>query len=66
MAMAEEYPWKEPTKPITRGAFFVVEGLDRAGKTTQVKKLCDALYASGRNVKALRFPGECSLTLPFL
>jgi dTMP kinase len=58
MMASEEYLWKEPTNPATRGAFIVVEGLDRAGKTTQVKKLCDALYASGQNVKALRFPGE--------
>lgn len=58
MATSEEYPWKEQTKPVTRGAFIVVEGLDRAGKTTQVKKLCDALYASGRNVRTLRFPGK--------
>jgi dTMP kinase len=58
MATTEEYPWKEPAKPVPRGAFIIVEGLDRAGKTTQVKKLCDALYASGRNVKSLRFPGE--------
>lgn len=53
-----DYPWQEPAKPIPRGAFIVVEGLDRAGKTTQVKQLCDNLYASGRNVKTMRFPGE--------
>jgi hypothetical protein len=52
------YPWKEPKNPVKRGAFIVVEGLDRAGKTTQVKKLCDELYGSGRNVKTLRFPGQ--------
>ena len=55
---ADEYPRQEPTKPVARGAFIVVEGLDRAGKTTQVKKLCDKLYASGRNIKTLRFPGK--------
>jgi dTMP kinase len=53
----DPYPWKEPTKPVSRGAFIVIEGLDRAGKTTQVKKLCDSLYAKGHNVKAIRFPG---------
>jgi dTMP kinase len=51
------YPWKEPATPIARGAFIVIEGLDRAGKTTQVKQLCDALYEAGHNVKMLRFPG---------
>lgn len=57
-ALAEEdYPWREPTTPVARGAFIVIEGLDRAGKTTQVKKLCDALYEGGHNVKTLRFPG---------
>lgn len=53
----DEYPWLEISGPHLRGAFIVIEGLDRAGKTTQVKRLCDALYASGRNVKRLRFPG---------
>jgi dTMP kinase len=52
-----EWPWKDPAKKISRGAFIVVEGLDRAGKTTQVKKLCDTLYAEGHNVKTVRFPG---------
>lgn len=35
----------------------MIEGLDRSGKTTQVKRLCDALYADGFNIKPLRFPG---------
>jgi dTMP kinase len=51
------YPWKEPATTVARGAFIVIEGLDRSGKTTQVKKLCDALYDAGHNVQALRFPG---------
>ncbi|RFU30708.1 hypothetical protein B7463_g5599, partial [Scytalidium lignicola] len=50
--------WLQPTKPITRGAFIVIEGLDRAGKTTQVKTLADELYSSGRNVKTIRFPAK--------
>jgi len=45
---------KESASP--RGAFIVIEGLDRAGKTTQVKKLNDALYERGQNVRQLRFP----------
>ncbi|KAF7942833.1 uncharacterized protein EAE97_006287 [Botrytis byssoidea] len=50
------YPYRESASPISRGSFILIEGLDRAGKTTQVKKLCDKLYASGRNVKLMRFP----------
>lgn len=53
----DPYPWKEPAQKPTRGAFIVIEGLDRAGKTTQVEKLCDRLYSEGHNVKKLRFPG---------
>ncbi|PBP20165.1 thymidylate kinase [Diplocarpon rosae] len=56
----DPYPWREPATPITRGAFIVIEGLDRAGKTTQVKKLCDRLYASGHNIKTIRFPDRTS------
>ena len=40
-----------------RGAFIVVEGLDRSGKTTQVQKLVESLSKDGHKVKALRFPG---------
>ncbi|KAF7959869.1 hypothetical protein EAE96_001473 [Botrytis aclada] len=52
----DSYPSREFANPISRGSFILIEGLDRAGKTTQVKKLCDKLYASGRNVKLMRFP----------
>lgn len=52
-----DYPYKEPLEKPNRGAFIVVEGLDRSGKTTQVKKLCDRLYSAGHNVKTIRFPG---------
>jgi hypothetical protein len=51
-----EWPWQKPAKPVARGAFIVVEGLDRAGKTTQVKNMCEKLYGHGHNVKTLRFP----------
>ncbi|KAF4120633.1 dTMP kinase [Geosmithia morbida] len=39
-----------------RGAFIVLEGLDRSGKTTQVKLLEERLRAAGRPVKTMRFP----------
>jgi len=56
--LEEEYPYREPAQKPHRGAFVVVEGLDRAGKTTQVKKLCDRLYSEGHNVQMIRFPGN--------
>lgn len=54
----DPWPWKEPVNFRQRGAFIVIEGLDRSGKTTQVKRLCDKLYSQGRNIKTLRFPGN--------
>jgi hypothetical protein len=57
------WPWQEPPKAIARGAFIVIEGLDRAGKSTQVKKLCDKLYETGHNIKTVRFPGNFILLL---
>jgi GTPase SAR1 family protein len=56
-ALSDPYPWQEPVSKPARGAFIVIEGLDRAGKTTQVKRLCDKLYAQGHNIKTIRFPG---------
>ena len=43
--------------PGPRGAFIVLEGLDRSGKTTQVKILEEQLAKAGRKVKTMRFPG---------
>jgi dTMP kinase len=68
-ASSDPYPWQEPVSKPARGAFIVIEGLDRAGKTTQVKRLCDKLYAQGHNIKAIRFPGIYQfpyVTIPFL
>ncbi|XP_030072491.1 thymidylate kinase [Microcaecilia unicolor] len=39
-----------------RGALIVLEGVDRAGKTTQCKKLVDALSQCGHFAELLRFP----------
>ncbi|XP_006637737.1 thymidylate kinase [Lepisosteus oculatus] len=39
-----------------RGAFIVLEGVDRAGKTTQCKKLVQALQESGHRAEIMRFP----------
>lgn len=40
-----------------RGALIVLEGVDRAGKSTQSRKLVEALCAAGHRAELLRFPG---------
>ncbi|KAB5531326.1 thymidylate kinase-domain-containing protein [Coniochaeta sp. 2T2.1] len=42
--------------PVARGALIVLEGLDRSGKTTQVKLLEQRFVELGRKVKVMRFP----------
>ncbi|KPP77373.1 thymidylate kinase-like [Scleropages formosus] len=39
-----------------RGALIILEGVDRAGKTTQCTKLVQALRARGRAAEMMRFP----------
>ncbi|XP_070688508.1 thymidylate kinase [Pempheris klunzingeri] len=39
-----------------RGALIVLEGVDKAGKTTQCRKLVQALQLSGRPAEMMRFP----------
>ncbi|KAK4097559.1 hypothetical protein N658DRAFT_510260 [Parathielavia hyrcaniae] len=41
---------------VPRGALVVLEGLDRSGKTTQVKLLEQRFVELGRKVKVMRFP----------
>jgi dTMP kinase len=48
----------ETTGVKGRGAFIVVEGLDRSGKTTQTKRIESALLSEGYKVKLRRFPGN--------
>ncbi|KAL9602553.1 MAG: hypothetical protein Q9179_002504 [Wetmoreana sp. 5 TL-2023] len=43
-----------PVRP--RGALIVIEGLDRAGKSTQCQKLFEYFQQQGRAVKRMRFP----------
>lgn len=45
-----------------RGAFIVLEGLDRSGKTTQVKLLQSRLVEAGRDVRLMRFPDRTTPT----
>lgn len=40
-----------------RGALIVLEGVDRAGKSTQGRRLVEALQADGHRADLLRFPG---------
>lgn len=40
-----------------RGALIVLEGVDRAGKSTQGRRLVEALRAAGHRADLLRFPG---------
>ncbi|KAJ5512177.1 hypothetical protein N7463_001729 [Penicillium fimorum] len=42
--------------PTRRGALIVVEGLDRAGKSSQCEMLRDSLSRQGQEVKYIRFP----------
>jgi dTMP kinase len=41
-----------------RGAFIVIEGLDRSGKTTQTGRLLERLGQHDRPVQLFKFPGE--------
>ena len=42
---------------MTRGAFIVIEGLDRSGKTTQTELLATRLTTNGVSVARRKFPG---------
>jgi len=42
---------------MTRGAFIVIEGLDRSGKTTQTELLAARLAADSVSVARRKFPG---------
>ncbi|KAG0660836.1 Thymidylate kinase [Rhodotorula mucilaginosa] len=50
----------EPAAPTPRrrGAFIVLEGLDRSGKSTQVEKLVATLQDRGIDAVTARFPGK--------
>mmetsp|Transcript_8852 Transcript_8852/g.17352 ORF Transcript_8852/g.17352 Transcript_8852/m.17352 type:complete len:237 (-) Transcript_8852:83-793(-) len=51
--MSEE---KEQMKAVRRGAFILFEGIDRCGKTTQSKRLVEALNKKGIKSEHMRFP----------
>lgn len=59
MATTEKPAKNASASPVvTRGAFIVLEGLDRSGKSTQVALLEKRLLAQGKKVKVMRFPGR--------
>ena len=43
---------------VKRGALIIFEGCDRAGKTTQAKKLVERLKSEDVNVKFMNFPNR--------
>jgi dTMP kinase len=47
---------------LGRGALIVFEGVDRCGKSTQARRLVDALNAQGQRAVLMRFPGTMSRT----
>jgi dTMP kinase len=46
---------------VQRGIFITFEGLDGAGKTTQLRRLASTLVAEGQQVVTLRQPGGTAL-----
>lgn len=50
---------------MARGAFIVLEGLDRSGKSTQVAKLVDRLNQTGHKARLQKFPGASPQPSPF-
>lgn len=51
---------------MMRGALIVFEGCDRSGKTTQCKKLVDALNSENIPATFMNFPGKLSFYLLFI
>lgn len=49
-----------PNMSQGRGAFIVLEGLDRSGKTTQTAKLVEKIQSLGKPCKLIKFPGLSS------
>ena len=53
-----------PPQPqqLSRGAFILLEGVDRCGKTTQSRLLLNRLLAAGCAAAAMRFPDRSTAT----
>ncbi|KAI9781212.1 MAG: Thymidylate kinase [Candelina submexicana] len=44
------------SSPYSRGTLIVIEGLDKAGKSTQCARLVERLKREGKKVRHMRFP----------
>jgi hypothetical protein len=49
---------RDPHFTMPRGKLIVLEGLDRAGKSTQCQLLVSSLQEAGLKVRHMRFPGK--------
>ena len=47
---------------VKRGAFILIEGLDRCGKSTQTRMLAQHLNESGRRAELIGFPDRSTST----
>ena len=43
---------------MSRGAFVVIEGLDRSGKSTQAARLLARLEVASKPAQLIKFPGK--------
>jgi dTMP kinase len=59
--MIPAIPSKTAAKPASRGAFIVLEGVDRCGKTTQASLLIKHLIGLGLAAVAMRFPDRTTM-----
>ena len=57
--------WTKNQMKPTRGALIVLEGLDRAGKSSQCRLLHDKLHSLGIPVRLIKFPGSSVRYLSF-
>ena len=49
-----------------RGAFIIIEGLDKSGKSTQAKTLLRRLQDAQISAKLINFPGQCTVHNAFM
>ena len=54
MSSSEPLPPPQDGRP---GLLFVVEGLDRSGKSSQCQRLYENITAQGRKARYVKFPG---------
>ncbi|CAN0187735.1 unnamed protein product [Pylaiella littoralis] len=52
--------YRPPAGPVKRGAFILLEGVDRCGKTTQANLLVQGLKDAGHDACFMRFPDRAT------